>query len=290
MPLVFTYDDLDVGYDDELGMTYDYPARYRPLIQPGAQFVYYESGRRADGTSEDAVYIGEGVVDTVSPIGERYRCTIADYRSFDAPVPAKPDGRYLEPEANRRKGAGLYFQIQVRQIERKTFDAICKAGSTATDRTATASKQAAAAKRKAAAAPGRKGPSRVEEMALKLGMAEAIKRWPSAIVFRAPAGSGFSIAIQRPTGEFHHLAVKGTLAREPSMRLSAPEIAFFQSQSASYSVWVFYAIDLEAGTGKLHRYEGRAIEVGVARQVAAHAARMRNGARVVRGRSRSRTT
>jgi hypothetical protein len=291
LPLVFTYDDLDAGYGDEFGMTYHYPSRYRPLIHPGDLFVYCWTGRRADGTSEAPVYIGEGMVDAVTRIGERYRCTITDYQHFEVAVPAKSDKGYLEPEANRRKASSLYFQVQVRHIDRKAFEAICKAGSGVPDQPARArAVRTQAPPPSKNAIPASRSPRRVVDTAYRLGMAEAIKRWPNAIVFRAPLGSGFSIAVQRPTGETHYLAVKGTLEREPLLRVTADEMAFFQSHSASYSVWVFYAIDLEAGTGKLHRYEARSIEKTVARRVATNDARMRGGARVVRGRPNSRST
>jgi hypothetical protein len=133
MPLVFAQNEAnlsDISYADVLGESYEYPARYRFLIQPGERFVYYRGGRRTHGPRETPVYLGAGTVGGVTEIGERFRCSIENYKPFKRPVPFKDaKGRYREPEANNRKAVGFYYEPGVRTIDQNTYDAICRAGT-----------------------------------------------------------------------------------------------------------------------------------------------------------------
>lgn len=131
MPLVFTQNEVslsEIDYADVLGKVYEYPSRYRTLIQPGERFVYYRGRRRADGSSQTPSYLGCGTVGKITEIGERLQCTIEDYQEFKKPVPFKDGDGYREPEANHRKAIGFYYQVGVRSIDHKSFEEIVAAG------------------------------------------------------------------------------------------------------------------------------------------------------------------
>lgn len=60
MPLVFAQNEVslsEIDYADDLGKSYEYPSRYRKLIQTGERFVYYR-GRRRAGSSQTSFCIG----------------------------------------------------------------------------------------------------------------------------------------------------------------------------------------------------------------------------------------
>jgi hypothetical protein len=133
VPLVFTQNEVslsDISYADVLGESYEFPARYRKLIQPGERFVYYRGGRRTHGSRETPVYLGAGTVGDVTEFGERFRCLIKNYEPFKHPLPFKDaNGLYREPEANNRKAVGFYYEPGVRTIDQIAYDAICRAGT-----------------------------------------------------------------------------------------------------------------------------------------------------------------
>ncbi|OBH31689.1 hypothetical protein A9X03_07100 [Mycobacterium sp. E1715] len=66
----------------------------------------------------------------VTEVGDRFRCSIQDFKAFEHPVPFKDEnGLYREPEANNRKAVGFYFQSGVRTIDQNAYNAICRAGT-----------------------------------------------------------------------------------------------------------------------------------------------------------------
>jgi hypothetical protein len=133
MPLVFAQNEVslsDLSYADVMGESYEYPARYKGLVQPGEQFVYYRGGRRTRGPRVTPVYLGAGIVGHVTEVGDRFRCSIRDFKPFTNPLAFKDaKGLYREPEANNRRAVGFYFQTGVRTIDQAAYDAICKAGA-----------------------------------------------------------------------------------------------------------------------------------------------------------------
>jgi hypothetical protein len=276
MPLVFTQNEVSVSeidYADVMGKVYEYPSRYRTLIHPGERFVYYRGRRRADGSSQIPSYLGCGRVGAITEVGERFRCTIEDYREFKNPVLFKDGTRYREPEANRRKAIGFYFQVGVRSIDQAAFDEILEAGigRPATKRVARKLIwESSTTTRKASV--GDKGYA----LALALAAAEAKAQWPLAKIFRAPAGQYFSLIVRHPNGENHHIAVIFTDEDEPLIRLSDGEIAYAEAHGAAYSLWVFYAIDLEAGTATLIKRRGRITEDDIDLRAAVHGGRLKN--------------
>src|SRR4051812_15161292 len=109
MPLVFAENEATesgIAYDDRTGISYQYPSRYRRLIQPGERFVYYRGRRSKAGTRIPQVYFGCGVVGNIAPDGGdggRLVCEVLDYKPFAHPISFKnPQGKYFENGADRR--------------------------------------------------------------------------------------------------------------------------------------------------------------------------------------------
>lgn len=282
MPLVFTQNEVsvaDLGYGDVLGEVYEYPARYRTLIQPGECFVYYRGRRRSDGSSQTPSYLGCGTVGQITEIGERLRCTIKDYQAFKRPVPFKSGDFYREPEANRRTAVGFYYQVGVRSIDQRSFDEICEIGL---DRPVTKKVASAKAAGKASNAgaskstkPATDSNKAIDDLAMALAAAEAKKVWPDSTLFRAPARQQFSLAVRLSKGKTHHIAVRGTAESKPLVRLTASDISFSKTHAADYSVWVFYDIDLQRGTAKFLSHDGSITEKDVDLEAALHGGQLR---------------
>ena len=138
MPLVLASNEVNVSdkyrWKDITGVQYHFPNSYRKLVKPGQRFLYYRGVRRADGTRKAAEYFGQGIVGTVwrdETISENtpkakwaWYCSIDDYRTFPAPVPAKVDGEYWEkiPRNGWRNG--------VRRIDELTFNQVLAVAGT----------------------------------------------------------------------------------------------------------------------------------------------------------------
>lgn len=280
MPLVLTQNEqsaADVEYADQLGVSYEFPAMYKNRIQPGEPFIYYR-GKRKTGTGIQVPhYFGIGTVWQVSPASKgKLRCVIEDYRAFDSAVPFKQDGRYLEPGANERPSrlVGTFFQQGVRKIDQTAFDEICGLGLlSSVKRTASSSAQT---KLKEAKSTIRSAGDEMNDLAMRLAVAEAKDQWPAAKIFRAPAGQYFSIIVRHPDGEKHHIAVKATDDDETRVRLSDGEVSYAKTHASTYSLWVFYAIDLPEGTARLIKRKGRITEDDIDLAAAVHGGRLKN--------------
>ncbi|PXW31277.1 UNVERIFIED_CONTAM: uncharacterized protein DUF3883 [Williamsia faeni] len=251
MPLVLTQNEVNLSnleYADVLGETYEYPARYRTLILPGEQFVYYRGRRRADGSTTTPSYLGTGVVSTVNEIGDRYRCTITNYQPFEKPVGFKDGQTYREPPANSRKAVGFYFQVGVRSLDQIAYDAICRAGLP-----------------ELPDQPGKYAAPNtaveVDELAMALAMAEAEKRYPGDLVVRMPHNNpGFDIEVHRNGEIVQYIEVKGTKSGEPRFFISSGEIAHSRKYSNKYAIWIFHSIALTTRSGVLVTHEGAVTE------------------------------
>lgn len=280
MPLVLTQNEgsaAAVTYNDELGTSYEFPARYQKLVQPGEPFVYYRGKRSATGGTQIPHYFGAGVVGVVTPTEDgRLRCTINQYRAFRDNVPLKRDGLYLEPGANGRplKEIGLHFRTGVRAIDQKSFDAILAAGGLSDTPMKKAPVKSVA--KKSVSGPAQSGKDKMHDLAVGLATTEAKSQWPSARIFRAPAGQHFSIIVRHASGEKHHIAVKSTTETEPHVKLSQGEVAYARTHASTYSLWVFYHLDLDAGTGKLIKRKGKITDDDVDLEAAIHGGRLKN--------------
>lgn len=134
MPLALTQnEETESGHDynDVLGVRYEYPTMYRHLVEPGVEFVYYRGRKKKGGGTQPQVYLGAGKVGVVQPSSHTGRlvCLVEDYQPFQAPVPFKIDGKYLEAAAQPLgPRAGLYFRRGVRSIEGDIYRRICSLG------------------------------------------------------------------------------------------------------------------------------------------------------------------
>lgn len=261
MPLVFTQNEISVAeidYADVLGEIYEYPARYRTLIQPGEAFVYYRGRRRSDGSSQTPSYLGCGIVGSITEFGDRFRCTIDNYQPFKRPVPFKSGDFYREPEANNRTAVGFYYQVGVRPIDQRSFEEICEVGLGHPITKVAAPRGRRTRRVEAPRTPGPRNDSAdaIHDLAMTLASAQVKKEWPGATLFRAPSGQPFSFAVRLPTGKTHHIAVKATAESRPLVRLTDDDISFATTHAAVYSMWVFYDVDVERGTANLLSHDG----------------------------------
>ncbi len=285
MPLVLAQNEknaADVKYADTLGASYEFPTIYKNMVKPGELFVYYRGKRTAGTGIQVPHYFGAGKVGPVSSAANgRLRCLIEDYRAFDKVVPFKLDDRYVEPGANGRpsKLVGGYFQRGVRMINQGTFDEICAIGlyrpvpkKLATSK---AGKSGKAGSSRSTTKPATDPDRAIHDLAMALATAEAKKQWPDATLFRAPARQQFSLAIRLPKGKTHHIAVKGTAESKPLVRLTTSEVNFSKTHAATYSMWVFYGIDLERGTAKFLGHDGSITDKDFDLQAAKHGGPLR---------------
>lgn len=280
MPLVLAQNEksaADVVYADKLGVSYEFPAGYRSRIIEGERFVYYRGKRKEDDSIQLPHYFGAGVIGKTTPSGAgRYRCTIVNYQPFEPVVPFKIDGRYLEPEANKRpsRHVGLYFQRGVRPIGQDVFDAICKLGikTSREERDQPKLKKLQLAKTARASSS-----SELEKFALQLALTECRSRWPGAKSFVALPGGPFSIAVHVAKDDRRYIAVKATAEPEPYMRLTAEEIKYSKQNAERYSLWVFCETDPGTGTARLLSHDGAITNETVELEAALHGGRLRTG-------------
>ncbi|WP_313202614.1 HNH endonuclease [Pseudomonas sp.] len=118
-------------WEDETGAVYHFPKRYKSLLVPGTEVIYYK-GRMKDKAfasvrlSADPHYfgtarIGKVYADTGSDKGDLY-ALIENFSQFEGAIPSKVDGMYLETiPATRVKN---YWRDGVRPISRADFEAI----------------------------------------------------------------------------------------------------------------------------------------------------------------------
>ncbi len=280
MPLVLVQNERSaaaITYDDRLGASYEFPKKYQKLVQPGESFVYYRGKRPAAGGIQVPHYFGIGIVGAITPTDDgRMRCKITSYRTFRANVPFKQDGRYLEPGANGRlpKDVGLHFRTGVRTIDQTAFDEILAVAGL--DEQSTMKVALKTSRQTSSSGPGESTTDSLYELGIALATWEAKAQWPSATIFRAPAGQYFSLIIRQADGQKHHIAVKATEDVEPRLKLSSGEIAYAATHATAYSLWVFYAIDLETGTGKLIKRKGRITDDDIDLAAAVHGGRLKN--------------
>lgn len=277
MPLVLTQNEKSaaaISYDDRLGSSYEFPTKYKKLVVPGEAFVYYRGKRSASGAVQIPHYFGSGIVGAVAPTDDgRLRCDILEYRAFSQNVPFKLEGRYLEPGANGRspKEIGLHFRTGVRTIEQPAFDVILAAAGITRQ-----ARKAAAIKRVGKLSPQASARDTVHDLAIALATFEAKTQWPSATIFRAPPGQYFSLIVRHSNGDKHHISVKSTEEDEPRVRLSQGEVTHASMHAADFSLWVFYALDSQTGTGKLIKRKGRITDDDIDLRAAIYGGRLKN--------------
>ena len=105
--IVLTEND-ESNWEDQTGVLYHYPPRYKSLITIGAQVVYYK-GKLKDlkyqskRLSAEPHYFGTGVIVNViqDTNSKNLFATIADFKLFNEAVTFKDAAGYLESKANQ---------------------------------------------------------------------------------------------------------------------------------------------------------------------------------------------
>ena len=102
MPLIITENDIS-NWDDKTGQEYHFPAKYRNLIIPGTEAIYYK-GKITDSkfiemrlTSEPH-YFGTAIIGRIkeAPKKNEFIAELVDYKPFSEPIPLKKGGVYYE--------------------------------------------------------------------------------------------------------------------------------------------------------------------------------------------------
>lgn len=102
----------------------------------------------------------------------------------------------------------------------------------------------------------------VDNLAMKLALSEAARRWPAATVERMPHDNpGYDIKIRHAAGDTHYVEVKGTRSPEPCFFITAGEVAHSHVHRERYSIWIFHAMDLARETATLTTHDGAVTEM-----------------------------
>lgn len=138
MPLILTHNEVNVSdahnWQDDEGVQYHYPTKYRNKVLEGERFVYYRGVNRLNGKRGDAHYFGTGRIGLITqdPDPERqtsgkkaWFCQIEGYERFPSGVPAKVDGIL------REQGPSNQFRDGVRVVDDETFESILDASGLA---------------------------------------------------------------------------------------------------------------------------------------------------------------
>lgn len=264
MPLVFAESEITaagITYEDRTGVSYQYPRRYRHIIQPGEQFVYYQGRRKRGGGTVPQVYFGTGVVGSTAPDpnrSDRFMCEILDYQAFPTPVPFKnATGDYLETGADRRG----YFQPGVRVISQEDFKCIVEAAQVGAVAAGEGPATPVAGKPRPPA-PGYASPATlraVEEFALRVALDEVCRRYPHATAEQQPRNNpGFDILVRRKSAsaDWIYVEVKGTTRGFPQFFMTEGELQFSRRHMDRYCLVVIHKIRLDAGSYDLFWHDG----------------------------------
>ncbi|TMQ06651.1 MAG: DUF3883 domain-containing protein [Deltaproteobacteria bacterium] len=276
MALVFAESEVTAAgilYADRTGISYQYPTRYRRLIQPGERFVYYKGRRRHDGSRAPQVYFGTGVVGTSEPDAaapDRLSCEILDYHAFLKPVPFKDaSGQYFETSADRRG----YFQPGVRKISDEEFARILAAAEFVDD---SASEDPEAVGHRAPVGGGyadmhvQPGPTyaspkiirAIEEFAVQVALDELRRRFPKFTPKPQPRNNpGFDILLAEQAGNHNgndcfYVEVKGTTRRLPVFFVTEGELQFSRRNAKRFRLVLVYKIQLAQRTYEVFWHEG----------------------------------
>ncbi|MDZ7882574.1 MAG: DUF3883 domain-containing protein [Mycobacterium sp.] len=101
----------------------------------------------------------------------------------------------------------------------------------------------------------------VDDLAMKLALEEAARRWPQAQVQRMPHNNpGYDIEVRHAADCIRFVEVKGTRSTDPCFFITAGEVAHSQRHPERYSIWIFHAMDLGLGTATLTAHDGPVTE------------------------------
>lgn len=130
MPAVIAENDLS-KWADQTGVLYHFPKRYKEILVPGTEVLYYKGKLKnkafaALRLSSAPHYfglarIGRVYADKNSKRGDLF-ASIEDFRQFEAAIPIKLEGEYLEQIPSNLKNN--YWRNGVRFIDKTVFDRI----------------------------------------------------------------------------------------------------------------------------------------------------------------------
>lgn len=127
--LIITEND-ESQWDDETGVKYHYPPKYKNKIQAGGLVIYYKGRIKnpvysSKRLSNEPHYFGTGVISNIKQeLGSKnYFASIENFKLFNEAVSFKNQFGYLENKANQF--SGNYFRGNgVREITKQEYDDI----------------------------------------------------------------------------------------------------------------------------------------------------------------------
>lgn len=127
--LVITEND-ESQWEDQTGIKYHYPAKYKSKIQPGVSVIYYKGRLQnpiysSKRLSNEPHYFGTGFIGNIKQQegSTNFFADILDFKLFNEAVSFKNNDGYLEKKANDFRGN--YFRGNgVREITKDEFDNI----------------------------------------------------------------------------------------------------------------------------------------------------------------------
>lgn len=259
MPLVLAISEATASghvYDDRIGVSYEFPTRYRNRIRTGERFVYYRGNRKAGGGRQMPVYLGAGIVGPIEPADTdgRLRFQVVDYQAFAEPLPFRDDtGALFEPGGTRQG----YWQPGVRTLSDDEYERILAAASL--DSPAPVETTVAGVRRGQYAPP--EIAKAVDEYAMRIALGEAQRQFPRHAIVRMPHNNpGHDVRVQDATGVHRYIEVKGTQAPMPRFFMSEGERLFSENHADRYILLVVYAIDLGSESHRVWQSEGRMLQ------------------------------
>jgi hypothetical protein len=263
MPLVLTVNERSVtdrGYDDRIGVSYEYPRAYQQRVRAGECFVYYRGGRRTDASRRTPDYLGTGIIGEVrdSERTGRLICETLDYRPFAEPVLFRDEaGVYLEPHNSR-----LYFRQGVRRILQGPYERILeRAELKGTEPSAEALGSTRPPSPDHQRSPWYGAtPERiveVDEFAVRVALRELKRRFPGEPVVEQPhSNPGFDIRVGPAEHPIRYVEVKGTQRRGPNFLLSEGQRRFSVENHDRFLLVVVFDIDLRRERHQLWLHDG----------------------------------
>lgn len=252
MPLVLVENEVTVSghaYDDQTGVTYEFPDSYRGLVRPGECFVYYRGRQTRSGRRQPQVYFGTGIIGELhlSSTKGRLRCDILDYLSLPEPVPFRTSTGYYEPVPSP---PGYYFVKGVRLVDDQVYNRILMAAGLADLRTPDDPPGLNSHGRQSDSELRR----RIEDYAVTVALAYTHERFPGEQVdLQVRNNPGFDILVA--AGQ-HYCEVKGSLKGTPVFFISEGERQFSHAHAARYTLVVVYDIDLEGSRHRVAVHDG----------------------------------
>lgn len=247
-------------YDDQTGVSYEFPPRYRRSILPGRPFIYYR-GREGDRGPQ---YFGCGLVGDVrrSENAGLLRCDILDYRPFDRIVAFKDSaGDYLEPGGGKRQ----HYRAGVRAIPEEAFETILRLG---TDGSMEGQGQAARAVSEGDNSSRRRPrhaqyapvdiSREIEEFAIDRAVEWLQRQFAGCRTEVMPRNNpGYDLRLLNGEGVvLRFVEVKGTSAGTPSFFISEGERRFSITEGHRFILIVVWAIDLRTGESRVSTCPG----------------------------------